>query len=77
MRLNRPAGSLTADGMEADHSQAPLVLDKSEDRLVVQDGYPFDERNLLLVLKGRDFLSSPKRSRRVPQVLHNQCKLCS
>ena len=42
MRLIRPAGSLTADGMEADRIQAPLVLDKSENRLMVQDGYPFD-----------------------------------
>lgn len=56
MRLILPAGSLTADGMEADCSQAPLVLNKSKNRLVVQDGYPFNLRNLLLVLKGRDFL---------------------
>ena len=46
MRLKRPADSLTADGMEADRSQAPRVLDKSEDRLVAQVGYPFDKRNL-------------------------------
>jgi hypothetical protein len=44
--LKRPAGSLTADVMEADRGQAPLVLDESEDRLLVQDGYPFDLRNL-------------------------------
>jgi hypothetical protein len=58
-RLNRPAGSLTLEGMEADRSQAPVVLDKSENRLMVQDGYPFDLRILLLVLKGRDFFHLP------------------
>ena len=46
MRLKRPAGSLTADGMEADRSQAHFVLDKRENRLMVQNGDPFDLRNL-------------------------------